>query len=484
MSEHYQPGQESREQRSASAPETTGNSSKAQNTASMSVNMMQGTVPYRQESGPAYYQPYPGGSGYPGPYYMPAQEKQKKKGRLLPFLGGLFLGLLLMGIVTGAMIARFPGLATTLMDGGLTASEASELIEKVDQLMRNIHLRYIEEVDNEVMLDGAYHGLVTAIGDRYAAYFNQEELQAQMESSSGSYVGIGVTVSPSSTSGGAEVVGVNPLGDAFAQGIREGDIIVAADGEDLTGLDLNIMVTKIRGEEGTYVTVTVVRGSEELDFRIERRKIDSVTVMAHMIGEDTGYVVITEFDGVTGAQFSAALETLKEAGMKKLVLDLRNNPGGLLTSVLDVADELLPKGVVSYMEDKYGNRSTYSNEDSLYLNMPMVVLINGNSASASELLAGAVQDTGVGTLVGEQSFGKGIVQSTMPFSDGTALKVTIEYYYTPNGRNIHGSGITPDEIVSLPEGESISTLRGADGTPDLEKDLQLLKALEILKDAP
>ena len=213
---------------------------------------------------------------------------------------------------------------------------------------------------------------------------------------------------------------------------------------------------------------------------IERRRIQTISVRYGMLDGGVGYIYISGFEGATPAQFHEALENLKAQGMTALILDVRNNPGGLVSAVTAVADELLDAGVVTYFENKYGERETFYSTDEGDFNLPLVVLVNESSASASELLSGAIQARGAGTVVGTQTFGKGIAQTTIPYFDGTALKVTTDRYFLPNGVCIHGVGVTPDYVVELPEGESIYTLRDKDYMPNLSKDTQLQKAMDLL----
>ena len=246
------------------------------------------------------------------------------------------------------------------------------------------------------------------------------------------------------------------------------------EGEDVTGQDLTNVVTKIKGEEGTEVTISMLRGEEVLDFTMKRQMIEVPTIEHEMLDNQVGYILITEFDGVTSEQFSIALKDLQANGMKSLVIDLRNNGGGSLDAVCEIADELLPEGLIVYTEYSDGERVD-RNSDAEWVDVPMAVLINGASASASEILSGALQDHGVATIVGTQSYGKGIVQSVLDLQDGTALKLTSAKYYTPKGNNIHGVGITPDVEIDLPE--ELKT----EVTLSLEEDVQLQKAIEVLQ---
>lgn len=367
-----------------------------------------------------------------------------------------------------------PAALTTWRSGGITPSQASQLVNKADQLLRSLQDHYLEELDTDTLLDGAYHGMVSAVGDPYTRYYTQEEYKEYKESTSGQYVGIGITVRQAEE-GGAEIVSIEANGPAAAAGIQVGDILVEADGIALTDMEINDMVGVIRGQKGTEVEVTLLRGQQKKTVTVRRDTIEEVTVTSEMLETGVGYIALKGFEEVTTEQFRTALASLKEQNMQGLIIDLRDNPGGRVDVVQQVSDELLPSGVITYTEDKYGNQQFYSSLDEPYLNLPLVVLVNENSASAAEIMAGAIQDRGVGTLVGTTTYGKGIVQQTSPFSDGTAIKVTMAKYYTPNGSYIHKIGIEPDIRIELPDGMKFADLTSR------EEDRQLQTAVEALK---
>ena len=313
----------------------------------------------------------------------------------------------------------------------------------------------------------------------YLNDFSAEDIEdgVYKESTSGTYCGIGVMVSQNVQTGIITVVRAFTNGSSYEQGILPGDIIYKVEDEEVTGIDLNTVVSRIKGEEGTFVNVTVVREGESdyLDFRLERRQIEVDTIEYEMLEDSIGYITITEFDEVTADQFRAALDDLEKKGMKGLIIDVRDNPGGLLDKVCDMLDRLLPKGLIVYTENKYGERSEEYSTDKESFDKPLVVLVNGNSASASEIFAGAIQDYGIGTILGTQTFGKGIVQTILPLNDGTAMKVTISKYFTPKGTNIHGVGITPDVELDLDEEMK------KEAVVPKEKDNQLQEAVKLIK---
>ena len=257
-------------------------------------------------------------------------------------------------------------------------------------------------------------------------------------------------------------------------GLRDGDIIYKVDGDEVTGLSLDEAVSLIKGPEGTIVHLTIYREGETdyLEVDVERRRVESPTVEYEMLEDNMGYIQIVEFDDVTVDQFTEALAVLKGSGMESLILDLRSNPGGNLDAVVDICDRILPKGLIVYTEDKYGNRDEYFCDGKHQLEVPLAVLINGGSASASEILAGAIKDYGIGTLVGTTTYGKGIVQQVVSLRDGSAVKLTVSDYYTPKGNNIHGVGIEPDVEIELDAEKYYA---------DEPVDNQLEKAKEVLK---
>lgn len=369
------------------------------------------------------------------------------------------------------------GGAGNLLQGGLSSSEL--LDTKADYIMRLINNYFLYDVTEEDYQTAIYRALLDACNDPYSCYYTPEEYEALQESSSGIYCGIGCLVSQSAQTMLISVVKPFAGSPAEASGIKAGDIIYKVDGEDVTGQDINLVVSKLKGVEGTDVVITVYREGESdyLDFNVTRAYIEVETVEYEKLtenGHKLGLITVTEFEEVTTEQFQAAMDELKAWGMEGLIVDLRDNPGGLLDTVTAMLDPLLPKGLTVYMQDKYGNREEYESDAEAY-DIPMAVLINGNSASASEIFAGAVQDYKVATLVGTQSYGKGIVQSVIPLADGSAVKMTIADYYTPLGRNIHGVGIAPDVVVELPEGMSAADV-------EREDDTQLAAAIDILLD--
>lgn len=440
--------------------------------------------PYGNPYGNPYQAPY----GTPGgmmPNNMAPAPEPKKKGS---FLGGFITAMVvclitvMIGVGIAAALQRGSTLpvATEYGTTTLTVEEANALVAKVDKLARYIQNYYVEEVDVDTLLDGAYHGVVNAIEDKYAAYYNEEELADFQDSSYGEYVGIGVTVMLDDTGiGGALVMAVNQNGCAYEMGIEPGDVLIEADGVSLAGKTLNEMVSYIRGEAGTYVSITYMRNGVQNTVSIERRALKETAVYYTMMENKIGYIALADFTVVAVDQFDYALKDLQSQGMQGLILDIRDNGGGLVDVCVDIADEMIDTGLVTYMEDKYGDREEYKARNAGELDMPIVILINGNTASASELLTTCLIDYGKAVTVGTLSYGKGIVQTTYNLMDGTAVKMTTAKYYSPLGTNVQGIGITPDYEVEMAEDVVLSKIK-TNGIPDLTQDLQLQKAIEVM----
>lgn len=359
------------------------------------------------------------------------------------------------------------------------AIDWNEVKDKSKELYNTIDDYYLDEIDNNKLKDGMYKGMVGSLGDQYTVYYNAEEYKQFTTSSSGTYCGIGVVVSQNVTTGAITVVKTFKKGSSEEEGILPGDLIYKVEGEKIEGLELSKVVAKIKGEEGTFVKVTVLRDGKEIEFNLERRKLEIDTVthrMEEKDGKKIGYIAVSEFDEVTASQFKNALDELEKEGMKGLVIDLRDNPGGLLDVTCEMLDRMIKKGILVYTVDKNGKRIDDKATDNLSFDKPVAILVNGNSASASEVFSGAMKDYEAATLVGTKTFGKGIVQSIVPFGDGTAMKVTVSKYYTPSGVNIHGTGIEPDVEESLDE-EALS-----DGKLERHEDNQLERALEVVRD--
>ncbi|MCH5272640.1 MAG: S41 family peptidase [Lachnospiraceae bacterium] len=354
----------------------------------------------------------------------------------------------------------FWNLLKRITNGGKGESDKSDttisdedFLAKANYLKILIDMYFWKDVDDEDLYEGMYRGLLDALDDPYSCYYTKEEYAELMESVEGVYCGIGALVNQSASTKVITIVRPFVNGPAYNAGVLPGDILTRIDGEDVSDWDLNLAVKRMKGGQGTTVDVQVWRSAENeyVDLTIIRDLIEVETVTYEMLEDSIGYIYIMEFDEVTADQFETALNALKKQGMKGLVIDIRDNPGGLLTTVCDMLDMFIEEGLIVYTLDKYEYKEEIKATPGSIGELPMAVLVNGNSASASEIFSGALQDYGLATIVGTQSFGKGIVQSILPLADGSAVKMTVSTYYTPAGRSIHGLGITPDVKVELDE---------------------------------
>lgn len=361
------------------------------------------------------------------------------------FYVGLLLGAVIMFLLMGGIYLAF-GQKSLRSNRNDTVFD-KEFLNKMQFLEQAVDKYYYKtDLDREKLVSGAYKGMLEALGDPYSVYYTPEELKEIMEQTSGVYYGIGAVIQKDKDTGLPMVNRVLPQSPAEETGMRQGDLIYKVSDEEMYDLDLTTVVARIKGAEGSKVHITVIRDGEKdyLEFDVERRQLDSPTVNSEMFEDGIAYIQITEFDDVTVDQFAEALAVAKGSGMKSLILDLRANPGGNLTAVVDIARMILPEGMIVYTEDRDGQREEYTCDGKRELQVPIAVLVNGYSASASEILAGAIQDYKKGTLIGTTTFGKGIVQQIFSLADGSAIKLTVSDYYTPSGRNIHGIGIEPD----------------------------------------
>ena len=353
----------------------------------------------------------------------------------------------------------------------------NDVLERVAKIEAIIDAYYYFETSDEDLKNGLYAGMVEALDDPYAKYYTAEEFAKLQEDESGEYAGIGVTVRSDPETGAIVAVSILDGSPAEKVDLLPGDYIVQIDDYEIQSSDdLDYLVTLIRGEPGTDVTLKVYRMEDRKyhDVTITRQVVENKTVSYELVEHRIGYIQITQFIANTDELFREAVADLKSQGMEALMIDVRDNPGGMLSTVVDICDFLLPEGMIVYQKDKNGTvLSEYKSTGEEYLDMPMVVLVNGESASASEILSASLKDYQAATLVGENTYGKGIVQSVIPLEDGSAVKLTISKYFTPNGNDIHEKGVAPDIEVKLPEDYTADDFKGT-------KDTQYRKGIDVL----
>ena len=403
------------------------------------------------------------------------------------FWGGVLTGVLAVALVAGGIYlgysawmffqySRAQNVSVQENAEGVSANSVAtqNTLNKLDVIEETIEKYYLEDVDEQTLEDGIYKGMVESLGDPYSTYYAPDELEQIQEKTEGIYYGIGAYIGIDTETSLPRLTGIIDGTPAQESGLRAGDLIYQVDGTDVQGLELEQVTSLVKGEEGTTVHLTIIREGESdyLEIDVVRRQVESPTVNQEMLDDRIGYIQITEFDTVTLDQFTEALAVCRGKGMEGLILDLRGNPGGNLSTVCEIARQILPEGLIVYTEDKNGKRTEYSCDGEHEMTEELVVLVDGNSASASEILAGAIKDYGIGTLVGTTTFGKGIVQRIISLTDGSAVKLTVSHYYTPNGNNIHEVGIEPDVEISF----------DGDAYYNDDVDNQLQKAIEVMNE--
>ena len=436
------------------------------------------------------------------------------KGVLVGALVMAFVGLIVVGVSAGIFLIGRAVIdnRAELQASGTGGSQSSDgdageldlaaVSEKMEYIQSIVDNYFLYDEDPQAVEDGIYVGLMYGLEDPYAGYYNEEDYQSFMEDTEGEYCGIGAMVQQNVQTGIVSIVRVFKDAPAYEAGLLPGDILYKVEDEPVTGKDLDLLVKEdIRGEAGTFVNITVLRGdaSEEVELRVERRQVEVPSVEYQMLDDRVGYIYVMQFDAVTSGQFKTAVDDLEGQGMEKLVIDLRDNPGGVLDTAVEMMAYVLPEdkmdGLLIYTEDKNGkgehfysrdgqivvesdygySMPGYPKEDDHEIDVPIAVLVNGNSASASELFTGALQDYGAATVVGTQTFGKGIVQNLIPLGDGTAIKLTTSRYYIPSGVCIHEVGVTPDVVVELDEDLK------SEAVVELDEDNQLAAAIKALE---
>ncbi len=392
------------------------------------------------------------------------------------FVKGFLLGVVCALLAAGIGFKIYSTAAAEQRNQGAVTDQFVEKAKLIESIVKE---EYTGDVDEQLMEDTMYKGLMASLGDPYSAYYTKEELEEVNKETSGSYKGIGVVMQQDAETGTIKAVRCYEDAPGAKAGLLPEDVIAEVNGESVSGMELSEVVDKVTSSEGEVAHLKVLREGETdyLEFDIPLEEVNIPVVEYEMLEDHIGYIALYEFSDQIESQYKEAFENLEAQGMERLIIDVRDNPGGVLDSVCALLEDILPKGLIVYTEDKDGEKVEYECEGKTPLTMPLAVLVNGNSASASEIFAGAVQDYGIGTIVGTTTFGKGIVQSLIPLSDGSAVKTTTAKYYTPKGRCIHGTGIEPDVEVELAEGLEQKTALTH------EEDNQLQKAIEVVKAA-
>ena len=391
------------------------------------------------------------------------------------FVRGFLMGMVRMLLIGGIGLGIYQYADASERNQGAVTDA---FVEKAKLIEETVKDNYTGEIDDQDMEEYMYKGLMASLGDPYSAYYTSEEYEELNAETTGSYQGIGVVMQQDADTGEVKVLRCYEGGPGAEAGLLPEDVLIQVNGENVAGMELSEVVDLVKSSEGGTASLIISREGESdyLEINVPLEEVNIPVVEYEMLEDNIGYISIYEFTGQAVSQYEEAFEELQSQGMKRMIIDVRNNPGGLLTSVCDLLEDMLPEGLMVYTEDKDGKRQEYTCDGENELEMPLVVLVNGNSASASEIFAGAIQDYGTGTIVGTTTFGKGVVQSLIPFTDGSAIKTTTAKYYTPSGRCIHGTGIEPDVEVELTEGlEQKSELT-------YEEDNQLQTAVETVKE--
>ena len=359
-----------------------------------------------------------------------------------------------------------------LLGTDVEEEDISTLLQTYKEL---INKYYLGEVNEEDLKEGAIRGYIEGLGDPYTEYISKEEMEEYMQDTLGNYVGIGIYMATNTKNGHIVILATMKGSPAETAGLKPGDEIIKVDDEDCTTKNSTEVSNKIKGEEGTTVKLEVLRDDETLNFEVKRENIKVNPVEGKVISDNIGYIKFTSFDETTAEDFKNTYEDLSKQNIKSLIIDLRNNGGGLVDQAVDIADYFLEKGQAVIKDiDNNGNKKAEISENNPIINMPVVILTNENTASASEILAGSLKDYGKATIVGTTTYGKGVIQQILTLNDGSGLKITTEEYQTPNHNKIHEVGIEPNVKVELPE-----ELQEQVTIPE-DKDTQLQKAIEIL----
>jgi len=384
------------------------------------------------------------------------------------------------------MVSIVASAATLLVTGRVNlnarwvSAEQYEMLERymrLEQVRTELNRGYVQQTDDDALMNGALKGMMAALGDPYSYYYTQEEMQAYEQETQGEYTGLGMLVQ-SNENGDIEIIRLYSDGPAERAGIQVGDCILRVNGAFVSGDNaqtLSRAIVLMKGESGREITLTLRRGGELIDVTAVCGEVNINNVSCTIMENGIAYIDIFQFTGDCVTGFEQALKKSEESGANGMIIDLRNNPGGMLDQVVEIADMILPEGTIVYTEDREGSREDFYS-DAKCIDLPLAVIINESSASASEILAAAVQDFNRGTVLGEKSYGKGVVQSVIAFEDGSGMQYTSSCYYTPSGNSINGTGVTPDLLVAAADG-----FVSYSGIPDPENDVQLQMAIDILQ---
>ena len=405
------------------------------------------------------------------------EEKYKKRQRIYKSIMLVAITAFLSCILTtiylssNYQISSSNGIISSILSG--EDDDLTTALKNIENLMEKY---FLYDIDEQKVIDGAISGYIEALGDEYTEYIPAEQMEEYTENITGNYVGIGIYMIENKEENRVEVLSPILESPAAEAGILPGDLIMAVDGVEYTGEQSDEVANKIKGLEGTTVKLKILRGEETLEFEITRKKINTNPVISKKLDNNIGYLEITSFDDGTAEDFKTKFENLKNEGITSLIIDLRNNGGGIVDEALQIADYIVPKGKELLITvDKNQNEEIEKAKEEPIIDMPIVVLVNENTASSSEILAGALKDLDEATIVGTTTYGKGVIQQIISLRTGAGIKVTVEEYYTPNRTKINGVGIEPNEKVELPE-----TVENPLLVTD-EEDTQLQKSVEILK---
>ena len=400
--------------------------------------------------------------------------KEEKKNRIYKTIMIIAISVILTFTITTISLYGY------FAEHPINTSESENQTQNISSALKRyreiIDKYYLGEVDDEKLKEGAIKGYIAGLDDPYTEYISKDDMKDYISETLGNFTGIGIYMVKDTETNRIKVLSTIKNSPAEKVGIKPGDLIISADGVEYTADDMQKAANNIKGEEGTNVKLVVLRDNQTLTFDITREKIKENQVEGKVLSNNIGYIKFTSFDESTAEDFKNEFEELNKKGIKSLIIDLRNNGGGIVDEAIKIADYMTDKGsVLLYEVDKNGKETVKKSENDPIINMPIIVLTNENTASASEILAGALKDLGKAKIVGTKTYGKGVIQQILTLSDGSGLKITIEEYQTPNKNKINKIGITPDEEVELPE-ELQNSLEIEES-----KDTQLQKAIELLK---